>query len=61
MSPSLHDLQWLGLVANVAIIDPTWEMVATSVISWSIGVATKLNAIVEIQKLEGFMRGTTLF
>ncbi len=37
-------------VDDVVVINPMWEMVAFSVISWLVGVATKLNTIAKIHK-----------
>ncbi len=49
-------------VADVVVIDPTWETMALNVISQLVGVATKLSAIAKIRKYrEGFMKSTTLF
>jgi hypothetical protein len=49
-------------IVDVVVTDPTWEMVASSVINQLVSVAMKLNAITKIRKYrEGFMRGTTLF
>jgi hypothetical protein len=48
-------------IANVVVIDPTWETVAMSVINRLIGATVKFSAIVKSASIEGFMRGTTLF
>jgi hypothetical protein len=44
-------------VIDVVVIDPTWEMVATSVISWSIGAFTELSVVVNICKCERLHEG----
>jgi hypothetical protein len=44
-------------VIDMVVIDPTWEMVATSVISWSIGASMELNAIANICKCKKFHEG----
>jgi hypothetical protein len=49
-------------VTNVVVVNPTWEMVASTFISQLVNVATKLNVIAKIYKYKkGFMKGTTLF
>jgi hypothetical protein len=48
-------------VADVVVIDLMWEIVTSSVISWSTNVVMEFNAIIKIRKYKGFMRGTTLF
>jgi hypothetical protein len=37
-------------IVNMVFTNPTWETMASSVITWPIGVATKLNVIAEIYK-----------
>jgi hypothetical protein len=37
-------------VVNVVVIAPTWEMMASSVISWLVGVVEELRTIVKIRK-----------
>jgi hypothetical protein len=37
-------------LVDVVVIDLTWEMVTTIIISWPTSVVTKLNAIVKIHK-----------
>jgi hypothetical protein len=44
-------------VANVVFIDPTWETVATNVISRPASVAMKLSTIVNIHKYIGLHEG----
>jgi hypothetical protein len=44
-------------VVDVVVIDPTWEMVASSVINWPAGAAAKLNAIVKIRKYRRLHEG----
>jgi hypothetical protein len=44
-------------VANVVVIDTTWETMAMSVINRLACVATKLNTIVKIRKYRGFHKG----
>jgi hypothetical protein len=44
-------------IANVVVIDPMREMVASSVISRPTGVIAKLNAIVKIHKHRGRHEG----
>jgi hypothetical protein len=44
-------------VADMVVIDPTWETVATSVISQLIGATVKLSAIVKIRKCRGLHEG----
>ncbi len=41
-------------VADVVVIDLTWEIVALSVINWLMDVAIELNAIAKIHKYKGF-------
>jgi hypothetical protein len=49
-------------ITNVVVVNPTWEMVASTFISQLINVATKLNVIAKIYKYKkGLMKGTTLF
>ncbi len=45
----------------MVVIDLTWEMVASSVISRPKSVIVDLNAIVKSTSIEGSMRGTILF
>jgi hypothetical protein len=40
-------------VANMVVIDPTWETMASSVISQLANAITKLNAITKIYKYRG--------
>ncbi len=40
-------------IADVVNTNPTWEMVASSVISWLEGVMAELSAIVKIHKYRG--------
>jgi hypothetical protein len=44
-------------VASLLVTDLMWEMVALSVISWLVGVATKLSTIVKIHKYRGLHEG----
>jgi presenilin-like A22 family membrane protease len=44
-------------VVDVVVIDMTWEMVASSVISWLVGVAVELSAIVKIHKYRRLYEG----
>jgi len=44
-------------VVNVVVTDPTWEMVAMSVISWLVGVIVEFNVIVKIRKYKGLHEG----
>jgi hypothetical protein len=37
-------------IVNVVVINPTWETVASSVISWIVGVVMEFSAIVKIRK-----------
>jgi hypothetical protein len=41
-------------VANVVVIDPTWEMVASSVINRLTTATTELNAVIKIYKYKRF-------
>jgi len=44
-------------VVNVVVINPTWEIMASNVISQLVGVTTKLNAITKIYKYKGLHEG----
>jgi hypothetical protein len=44
-------------VDDVVVINPMWEMVAFSVISWLVGVATKLSTIAKIHKYKRLHEG----
>jgi hypothetical protein len=44
-------------VANVVLIDLTWETVITNVISQLVGAATKFNAITKIHKYKKLHEG----
>jgi hypothetical protein len=49
------------LVADVVVINLTWEMVASNVITRLACVVIKLNAITKIHKYRGFHEGHNLF
>ncbi len=44
-------------VANVVVIDLTWNAMAMNVINWLAGVIVELNAIVKIHKYRGLHEG----
>jgi hypothetical protein len=44
-------------VVDVVVINMLWKIVASNVISWPIGVVTKLNAIAKIYKYRGLHEG----
>ncbi len=44
-------------VVDVVVTDMLWKIVALNVISWPIGVDTKLSAIAKICKYRGFHEG----
>ncbi len=44
-------------LANLMIIDLTWEMMAMNVISRLVGVIVELNSVVKIRKHKGFHEG----
>jgi hypothetical protein len=48
-------------IANVVVIDLTWEMMVSSVISRPTSVAKNLVPLLRSASIEGFMKGTTLF
>jgi hypothetical protein len=45
------------LIVDVVVIDPTWETVASNVISWLTSVTMKLSAITKIHKYKRFHEG----
>jgi hypothetical protein len=44
-------------IVDLVVIDPTWEMMASNVISRPTGATVELNAIVKIRKYRGFHVG----
>jgi hypothetical protein len=48
-------------IANVVVIDQTWEIVPSNVISQPLSATAKLVSLLISTSIEGFIRGTTLF
>jgi hypothetical protein len=46
-----------AFVVDVVVIDPTWETMASNVISWLVGVVAKLSAIVNIHMYKSLYEG----
>jgi hypothetical protein len=44
-------------IVDVVVTNPTWKMMATSVINWPKGAVTKFNAITNIHKYNGLHEG----
>jgi hypothetical protein len=57
MNWPLHDLEDQVFVVDVVVTDPTWEMVALSVINWPTCATIEFSSIVKVRKYRSLHEG----